>query len=149
MHEILVDHEDEWLLAERKWYVQRSSSSDTLLYAARGQRIEGKYVRLLLHRVITGAKPGQVVDHVNGNGLDCRRSNLRICSQAENMRNRRMHKNNRSGFKGVWKNGGRYVATIRANKVKHNLGSFGTPEEAHRAYVAAALNLHGEFARTN
>ena len=149
MHEILVDPEDEWLLSSRDWVVTNQSNSDRLHYVACGERIDGKYVMHLLHREILGATQGQIVDHVNGNGLDCRRANLRICSHAENMRNRRMHKNNRSGQKGVWKNGGRYVATIHANNVKHYLGTFKTAEEAGRAYSIAAVRLHGEFARTN
>ena len=88
-----------------------------------------------------------VVDHINGNGLDNRKANLRIASATENGRNRRRHSNNTSGFKGVKKDKGRWVANIGGSKNRIRLGSFETPEEAHAAYCEAANRLHGEFAR--
>lgn len=92
-----------------------------------------------------------MVDHINGNGLDNRRCNLRVCSHGENMRNRTMNRNNRSGYKGVYfdpdKNGRPWRAQIRANGRKHSLGRFDTAEQAYEAYQKAAERLHGEFAR--
>ncbi len=104
-----------------------------------------------MHRVIKGAKAGQSVDHVNGNGLDNRRSNLRLCAHAENLRNRKIHKNNKSGFKGVRKRkeSSLWRAEIRSNHKFYFLGNFHSAEEAAHAYDAAALKLHGEFARLN
>jgi len=135
--EILVSDEDRFLLRDFAWRVDRMG------YVIRGGGSRAVY----LHRQITGAERGQVVDHINGNPLDNRRENLRICTQAQNTRNSRMHRNNRLGVKGVYEQGGRYRAQIRADGKKVCLGYFSTAEEAARAYAAAAQRLHGEFAR--
>lgn len=103
---------------------------------------------LQLGRVILGLERGDPrrVDHINGDPLDNRRINLRICTHTENMQNQRLPKNNTSGFKGVsaWK--GRWMAQIMARGKHRVLGMFSTPEEAHVAYCEAAKALHGEFA---
>jgi hypothetical protein len=117
-------------------------------YVAQRRRDEsGKRVVTLFHRVIIGAKPGEMVDHVNGNPLDNRRCNLRICTHAENMRNRKMAKHNRSGIKGAYRHGQKWVSEIVANGVRYRLGTFDTPQAAGAAYAEAASRLHGEFAR--
>jgi hypothetical protein len=112
----------------------------------------GPYVRSragMLHRLLLGVPGGTIVDHANGNGLDNRRPNLRVCTHAENMRNRRPT-TNASGFKGVAvRPAGRpYQAHIRCDGRRYWLGRFDSPEGAHRAYCDAATRLHGEFART-
>jgi len=113
---------------------------------------EGKQV--MAHRVIwkimTGAWPEHQVDHINGMKTDNRWANLRSATCAENSRNGPKRSTNKSGFKGVhWcKSEQRWVAQIRRNYKKFRLGAFATPEEAHAAYVAAAKEMHGEFART-
>ena len=99
-----------------------------------------------LSRSIMNAPEGMVVDHINGNRLDNRRKNLRICSQAENLRNRKRNKNCSSGFKGVYARRNRCQARITARGKCHYLGSFKTPEAAHEAYCKAARSLHGDFA---
>lgn len=88
------------------------------------------------------------VDHINGDGLDNRRENLRICTHAENTRNKRMLGANTSGFKGVsWHKGDRkFRAQITVNKRKIHLGNFDDAEMAHEMYCLAADMLHGEFA---
>ncbi|WP_404944690.1 HNH endonuclease [Ralstonia pickettii] len=101
----------------------------------------------LMHRVISGAADGVLVDHKNGNKLDNRRCNLRFCCHAENMRNRKISKNNKSGFKGVYQQKNFWRAQIKYAGKKHLLGCFATPEAAHDAYCEAAKRLHGEFAR--
>jgi len=100
-----------------------------------------------LHRVITHAPPGKVVDHANGNKLDNRRANLRVCSAAENLRNRKRAKSNKSGFKGVYSDRSKWRAQIRIDGKKICLGTFDSPEIAHDAYRQAARVHHGEFAR--
>lgn len=108
----------------------------------------GWYARL--HRAILGVADGTLVDHINGDKLDNRKANLRACTHEENMRNRKRHKNNRSGFKGVYKDGRvlcGWRAQIRVNKRKLTLGVFPTPEVAHAAYCEAALKHHKHFAR--
>ena len=111
--------------------------------------MDGK--RQLLHRVITKAPNGMEVDHINGNVLDCRLSNLRVCSRGENLRNRGAYKNNSSGRKGVswspWAN--KWRAEIRLDRKGIHIGYFTCLEAAADAYDKAALELHGDFARTN
>lgn len=105
----------------------------------------------LAHRVVWALHHGEfplaALDHINGDKLDNRIENLRPCSVAQNQFNRGRTKNNKSGFKGVSRHGKRWVATISANGHFRRLGSFDTREAAHAAYTAAALRLHGEFAR--
>jgi hypothetical protein len=103
----------------------------------------------LLHRHLLGAKKGEVVDHINGDGFDNRRENLRICTHAENMQNRRMHRNNKVGFKGVWFDAGRgtYRARVTAFKRRYSTGRFSTAEAAHEAYLRLAQEVHADFHR--
>lgn len=104
-----------------------------------------------LHRLVMDAPQGSQVDHIDGNVLDCRRANLRLASHAQNQRNSRIYRNNRSGFKGVsrYKRTGKWQACIKVdNKLRH-LGYFPNPKEAAAAYDKAARELHGEFALTN
>jgi hypothetical protein len=111
-------------------------------------------VRVLLHRFILGAAPGTMIDHKNGNGLDCTRENLRLATRSQNQHNagRRMYAGARSSrFKGVhWHRvTGKWVAQIMAARKYHYLGLFIDEEQAARAYDAAARELHGEFAQLN
>jgi hypothetical protein len=97
--------------------------------------------------VTTGEWPKGEVDHINGDPSDNRRENLRICTHAENMMNRKMHKSNAIGIKGVYQNRNKFRAQIRVNGKVYRLGSFCTPQDAGAAYLAAASKLHGEFVR--
>lgn len=103
-----------------------------------------------LHSYILGVDSSytSIVDHINGNGLDNRRCNLRMATRSQNCANARMYSNNKTGFKGVFYRGkGRYRAMIRVDwKLKH-LGTFSSPELAHEAYKLAALEEFGEFAK--
>jgi len=111
-----------------------------------------------MHRLIIGAQPGQQVDHVNGNSLDNRRSNLRLCTPRENIRNMHRSRNQqRGGLKGLKRNSsGRWSACIRAGAIDGNgfcrtlsVGTFTTKEQAARAYDSAARHFFGEFAALN
>lgn len=146
----LVDEEDFESLNAWKWYANRSDGKT--FYAMRNSKDAlGKPKLVLMHRIIIGAMPHQQVDHINHDGLDNRRSNLRLCTSGENSRNRRINRDNTSGFKGViWeKNRQKFRAAIRANGKRYYLGYFECPEEAARTYDAAALLLHGQFACPN
>lgn len=103
-----------------------------------------------MHRMLAAPGKGQLIDHKNGNRLDNRKANLRACTHAENMRNRKMHDNNQCGVKGVYKDERKrrspYRSQIRVDGVKIALGSFGTIEDASAAYRAAAKKYHGDFA---
>lgn len=139
-----VDDVDFERVSARNWY---AVSRDGLVYAESAQSPQ-----IMMHRFILGAPSGGVViDHINGDPLDNRRSNLRICSQRDNARNCRRGKNNKSGFKGVsWKADiGKWRARIMVDRKEISLGAFNSAEEAAKAYDAAAVQYFGQFARLN
>lgn len=105
---------------------------------------------ILMHRAILGASDGVYVDHINGNKLDNRRSNLRIATPQQSAYN--TTKPNKNGYRGVTLHAGRakpYQASIHLNGRKKSLGYYATAREAAAAYDAAALLHQGEFAKLN
>ena len=148
---VLIDDEDYDQISQHKWYVYDHRKLKTV-YARRmtlGAIKTKKHVSL--HREIMGF-PDCMVDHINGNGLDNRRCNLRLCNPGENSRNRGMiQRETASGFKGVWwrKADRKWEACIYYNSKKHKLGYFRDKIDAAKAYNEAALRLHGEFASIN
>lgn len=144
----LVDDEDfEWL-SQWRW---TSISGPNVSYARRRFRSAGRRVIVPMHRAIMDAPAGTFVDHINGDGLDNRRANLRLSSNSENQRNRGPSKLNRTGFKGVCLDSERgcFRVFIQVENISVSLGRFDCPAEAARAYDAAARRLHGAFARLN
>jgi len=108
----------------------------------------------LMHRLLLGARPGEYVDHVNGDGLDNRRANIRLATPALNQANKAADRRNKIGLKGVSSKkpegeGGKFRAFITPNGRKIHLGTFATKEEAAAAYAGAAKVLWGDFARHN
>ena len=144
--EAVIDVADVPLVEGRNWY---ASSSKHTVYARRDEKLGDGRARISLHRIVIGAEPGVLVDHIDGNGLNNRRSNLRLATNAENMRNARGHLDSASGAKGVsWHKGAaKWRAAIMADRQEHYLGLFDTVESAHAAYCDAAKRLHGQFAR--
>jgi hypothetical protein len=162
-HEVLLDDEDYEWAKEYKWcankvyriknkdkfYVRRNSPRDS----------NGKQDKIHLHRVITNAPKGMSVDHINGNPLDNRKENLRVCTNQENQMNRGRTKNNMSGYKGVYyrkknkdminERSKPWKAQIMFNQKVIYLGLYKTKEEAARAYDKKAIELFGEFAQLN
>ena len=119
-------------------------------YAKRKIIIDGKHTSQLLHRFILDAPAGVDVDHRNGDGLDCRRDNLRKASPSQNAANRST-KEHTSRYKGVsWdKRAARWRADLRYGYRSITLGRFESEEDAARAYDRAARRYHGVFARLN
>lgn len=105
--------------------------------------------QVLMHRLIMVPRGSMVVDHINGNGLDNRKSNLRVCSTGQNMANKGPSASH--GFKGVTRRGGKgpWIAEIAPEGHHIYLGIFRTIEEAARAYDVAARKWYGEFAYLN
>jgi hypothetical protein len=102
---------------------------------------------ILLHRLLAGAEQ-DCVDHANCDRLDNRRRNLRLCDHRENNRNSRAK--SQLGLKGLTRTKrGKWGARIRTDAGRLHLGTFNSPEEAAKAYDAAALKYHGRFARLN
>lgn len=102
-----------------------------------------------LHRGIDLAKIREFVDHVDGDPSNNRPSNLRSATCRQNNANSRRKSNSASGLKGVQRFGDKWDAYIRKNGKRTYLGRFGSKEGAHAAYIAAAKQTHGEFARAN
>lgn len=105
----------------------------------------------IIWEMVHGEIPdGMLIDHRNGNAWDNRISNLRLCTYGQNKCNGRMHKNNRSGLKGVsWSSKmGKWHARVKVDRKDKHLGYFSTKEAAHAAYCIAAKAQYGEFART-
>jgi len=146
----LVDDEDYERVAALKWHAdpvdyQHLERND--YYAKRTMNNDRK---LFLHRFILNITDGRRVDHRNGDGLDCRRSNLRIASKSQNSANAKKRIDSKQPFKGIRKSSsGRWQSRIRINGQVINLGSFDTAEDAARAYDDAARKHFGPFARLN
>ena len=102
---------------------------------------------ILMHRHLLSPTPSELVDHVDGNGLNNKRCNIRICTYQQNAANRVVDRINRLGLKGVQKSDGRYLARIQHKGRQYRLGGYDTPEEAAAAFRGAAIILNGEFAR--
>jgi AP2 domain len=141
---VCVDACDQPLLLLHRWH------RGTAGYVRRTATAKGQKRAEYLHRVILGVAPGALVDHVNGDVLDNRRSNLRACNQYENQYNVPVRPASPTGYKGVtvrrYKRGVRYEARIKSDGREMTIGFFDTAEEAGRAYEAASLSLHGAFA---
>lgn len=151
-YEALVDDEDFERLSALKWYAHNTGDrgkSKGKRPARRTSVAEGRKVLFLVHHIIRPPK-GMVVDHINGDPWDNRRCNLRVCTHAENLRNRRQHSRGcKNPFKGVYPYPRGWLARICLDNESFYLGVYKSPETAALAYDAAALALHGEFARLN
>ena len=143
----IIDAADAPLASGRNWHAKLTNSTP---YAVSKLPRRSPKRGLSLHRLIMGDPPGVFVDHIDGDGLNCRRANLRLATKSENNRNRRLGKNSASGLKGVsWESGrSMWMASIRVDRKQRFLGRFDNPSDAHAAYCAAAKELHGEFARS-
>jgi len=136
----IVDDEDyDWLNSYRWCFDGR--------YAQRRNKIEG-HVRM--HIFIMNPPEGMGVDHKNGNQLDFRRCNLRICSQWDNSKNMSKHADGKSKYKGLTQTkNGKWFARINYRYEHISIGLFESEEEAAKAYDKKAKEIYGEYAKLN
>jgi hypothetical protein len=143
-----VDLEDFPLVASYRW---RATVHARTFYAVTTTPRKMGHKDIYMHRFLINAPEGKTVDHVNGDGLDNRRHNVRFATPVQQSANTGRHKRNQSGFKGVSLEvkTGKWRARIFSGGKEVCLGQFPTKESAAAAYDAAAKRLRGEFARTN
>lgn len=148
----LVDDEDYPNLARHRWYLTEKGYAVRMTKADDG--VEARTLRM--HREVLRAPGGVEVDHVSGDKLDNRKSNLRLAGAGDNQKNCKKHKGahgvaTHSLYKGVtWdKSTGSWKAQISSGGERYNLGRFSDELEAARAYDEAARARHGEYARVN
>lgn len=147
-HAIVDEADVDLLKSVACWRVSQNKNSNTIYVRGDKRNTCGNNFSVYMHRVILNVDSNFIVDHINGNGLDNRRANLRQCTVSENMWNSRVPKTNKSGFKGVsWMSRhNKWRSAIRFKGKAFTIGYFDTVEAAAKAVAAARIKLHGEFA---
>ena len=141
-----VDDEDFEYLNQRKWYAAKIGNT---WYATRCQRSDGLHIKYMMHRIIMNTPNNLIVDHIDHNGLNNQKSNLRNCTTAQNQMNK-LPRNKLKGVYFVVRPNHIYIkAGIKINGVQKHLGFFPNEKEATMAYNTAAKELFGEFANLN
>lgn len=140
----IVDDQDYEWLSQYKWCLDGTGR-----YAARRRR-KGEVgpTIILMQRMVMGFPPSGV-DHIDGNTLNNKRSNLRLANKSENAFNTLAHRDNLTGVKGVSVNGGKFRARIWVNGKEISLGVFLKLEEAAEAYKQASLKYHNQYSVFN
>jgi hypothetical protein len=146
----VIDAEDAERVTAHKWTATFNRRTGKY-YAKRSVGGRGHQRTVYLHLFIMNAEQGRQVDHKNGNGLDNRKSNLRLATSGQNRQNEPVRSTSKSGFKGVSfsKALGKWEAQISDKGKGVRLGYFDTPEDAARAYDRKAKEIFGEFAWLN
>lgn len=146
----IVDVEDYERLSRYKWYACEGGRG---FYAVRsGTPVKGKRRSVKMHREVLRMPDGLIIDHINHNGLDNRKSNLRAASPAQNSWNKRKQRGRYSSiYKGVHRDREKkkWVASIAKNNKAIKIGLFDDERDAARAYDAMAKKLFGEYAYLN
>ena len=146
----IIDAEDWPRVSQYKWYITYRTPTKNIFCSVRATtKVDGYNIKL--HRFILNVKLGQMVDHIDGNPLNNRRNNIRICTCSENGMNRK--KNVGTRYKGIKKLTGKrkkyFGARIQKQGTHYFLGCFATEKEAAKAYDEKAIQLFGKFARLN
>lgn len=154
--EVIIDKKDEFLFDQYTWTASDNGCGTVYVHRRTRKHEGGRPRKVYLHRVLTKAGSGQIVDHINRNSLDNRKSNLRIASSSINNINRGKNKSWRgkptsSKYKGVsWSNKGeKWHSYIWCDDERVHLGYFTEERDAARAYDAMAHELYGEYAYLN
>lgn len=143
---VLYDDVDHELVLNHRWHVSKPKRNG-LSYAFTYINSRSKS----MHRIIMGHPLNKVIDHIDGNGLNNQRNNLRACLPHQNIANQRIQISNKSGYKGVSFDNEKkkYRVWIHFNNKKLTGGRFSNPIEAAKKYNELALKYHGEFAKLN
>jgi hypothetical protein len=143
----IIDDSDFERVNQFKWCAHKSKRSSTWYAIRHGARPQRKSI--LLHVFLMNPLQGMKIDHIDGNGLNSQRHNLRVVTDSQSAMNKGKHRDNTSGYKGVCKAENKWMASLTV-EYKHIYGGiFSTPEEAAHVYDKLAKKHHGEFARLN
>jgi hypothetical protein len=144
-HEVIIDYDDFEKIKNYRWHLHAHHSGEFYCSTFINRKIH-KMQHLLIKK-----QNSQQIDHINGNKLDNRKCNLRICTNKENAKNKKLNINNKTGYKGTHfdKDSGKYLAQIVCNYKRIYIGRYEKLIDAALAYNAAAIKYHGEFARLN
>lgn len=145
----IVDFCDFDKISKFKWKAIKGNKNSHYVTSGFWDKKAKKQRLLTMGRVVLDAGPYQYVDHINGNPLDNRRINLRLCSPSQNSCNKKLRSDSVCGYKGVTKYKTKFMARIGVSGKRKTIGYFYSALEAARAYDKAAIVLHGEFARIN
>lgn len=147
--DVIIDDADWPDVKNYKWHVAIQKRRKAI-YARRNIYRNGSRtpIEMTLHKQLTGYA---MTDHINGNGLDCRRANMRPATVSQNRHNVGIRKDNASGYKGVCfeKSSDRWVARIQIAGKNKTVGRYKTKQQAALAYNVAARKYHGEYAYLN
>ena len=136
---VMYDKEDDAIVQGHTWHIRKDGDR---FYAQTNITLaDGKYKTKSLHSLIAGTPEGMHTDHINGDTLDNRRQNLRVCTHAENQGNSGKQKNNTSGFVGVVANGNGWKARVSHERKRIYLGYFKIKEDAARARDRGVVKL--------
>lgn len=141
--EVIIDLADLPLVQVARWHAYQSSNT----WYARGRPEPWPKPELQLHTWLMKPPRGFLIDHRDGDGLNCRRGNMRLANKSQNTANRFREQPNATGFRGIrLLPSGRYQAAVTLMGRRIALGTYATPEEAYQAYCEGARKYHGEFA---
>jgi hypothetical protein len=150
IYQVLFDDNDEALIKNYTWHIFKRKNC-RLTYCTATAVVNGVKKSVFMHRIIL--KTSLLIDHINGNGIDNRRSNLRAVTPMQNQQNAYSRRSTESGFKGVsikkYRTASYFCARIRVNRKLILLGSYPTAKKAALAYNEAASRYFGEFANLN
>lgn len=141
--EAKVDDDDFERVSKYRWHANHKGNN--VYYAMRSKRSEGSKNAIYLHREIMNAVQGQKVDHVDSDPFNNQKSNLRFCSQSQNLANKRVFNRRISRFRGIYRVGKKWAAKCH----RKYIGCFSTDIEAAKAFDKAAYDHFGQFATLN